>query len=1169
MLPIKGSAVVFGAPTDALNLTVRKVLREKDFSGSLLVLDYSGRGAMVIGDGKRIGLMDRPVIWYDLADRRRPVALFQLRHSEYVRSIVLRTLHVACSAAEVRISDSTLFWAAEAAQNLSESGSIGLISLLKSFSSPEIRRRFMESQNEPADFALLIGLIKWLLRYPSVFNISEGPNRSELRKWIFKPSVVWIEAQREHFEWREHRLVVALAEAAVEDALRWGMKEREADTLPPAAVLHLYPSAESGSQVPQWIAETSKIARHIVLVRFHPDQPIDSLSLSWIRAASTMWVNALIRPMDQSSHSNWLHPRDIERINSLKPGQVWVKSNEHSQSLVVNVGSQNSEINLASRLRISSSKNRKEQRIHQIDSITPSVHRDGGETFGLYQMLCDKEALRMGWLKVHSGGTKDSHGVDNVTLSKFSQDLEKELSDLSFELRIKKYKCRPLRRVFLQKPDGGKRGIGIACIRDRVVMSACLLILEPIFEPTFSRYSFAFRPRRNAHQAIAMVRALIAAGSAWTVIADIKKCFDTVDHERLLYLLSRTIGDSDLLELMKHWLSAETFDFQGLLPTITGIVQGEPLSPLLANIYLSPLDRHFERLGFHFVRYADDIIILCSSEEEAKKALIEMEAFLKNSLYLSLKPSKTQYVPLREGFDFLGFTIKEEGIEISGKKIGSVQEILREYLKKLGRNEATIQTQLDSITKINALIRGFRNYFALPDEALIAQQLSFLDHQTDQMGEFHLSENLREDPAWLGRERFFLKKEVSRFEAEQEGISIRRGALAGYPGEESEPCLEPHEMGEDAIVTKSGTRISSEAYSGKEEAASDREEDNHTNLYWVLGDRLFVFAHGCYLTLSENDLLIRKAKREICRHPVNGIGLLFLQGFGMSVSVSLQLRLAELDIPVVFCPAVGQSIAVLNPATTSRSALRRRQILRREALDVVTTGLRVIAAKMTNQAAVLRYFSKYRKKIHPSIGRELTSSADDMRKMADTVLKLDPRNDAVRGTAIGFEGHCASTYWQNLSKILPLDLGFPGRVTKAAKDVVNQCLNYTYGILYGEVWRAVVKAGLDPYFGLIHESTRDQGSLVFDLIEEFRAPFVDRLVVAMLGRGFVPEIGKEGFLKTRTRRKLAISFSKKWAKEVIWRSKHLSPSEILERQARDLARLFSGEASYHPYRMRW
>ncbi|MCG6536009.1 MAG: hypothetical protein L7F78_15240, partial [Syntrophales bacterium LBB04] len=88
----------------------------------------------------------------------------------------------------------------------------------------------------------------------------------------------------------------------------------------------------------------------------------------------------------------------------------------------------------------------------------------------------------------------------------------------------------------------------------------------------------------------------------------------------LLYLLSRTIGDSDLLHLIKHWLSAETFDFQGLLPTITGIVQGEPLSPLLANIYLSPLDRHLERLGFHFARYADDIIILCASEEEAKKA---------------------------------------------------------------------------------------------------------------------------------------------------------------------------------------------------------------------------------------------------------------------------------------------------------------------------------------------------------------------------------------------------------------------------------------------------------------------------------------------------------------------------------------------------------------------
>lgn len=171
--------------------------------------------------------------------------------------------------------------------------------------------------------------------------------------------------------------------------------------------------------------------------------------------------------------------------------------------------------------------------------------------------------------------------------------------------------------------------------------------------------------------------------------------------------------------------------------------------------------------------------------------------------------------------------------------------------------------------------------------------------------------------------------------------------------------------------------------------------------------------------------------------------------------------------------------------------------------------------------------------------------------------------------AVGFEGHAAASYWRQLIGILPAKLGFSGRVTKTGKDKVNQCLNYVYGILYGEVWRAVVKAGLDPYFGVVHSSVRDQGSLVFDLIEEFRVHFADRTVIGILGRGFQPELNKQGFLKTKTRRRLAVSFSKRWFKNVDWRSHSLSPAGILEKQTDSLAKLFQHEGGYHAYRMRW
>jgi CRISPR-associated protein Cas1 len=244
-------------------------------------------------------------------------------------------------------------------------------------------------------------------------------------------------------------------------------------------------------------------------------------------------------------------------------------------------------------------------------------------------------------------------------------------------------------------------------------------------------------------------------------------------------------------------------------------------------------------------------------------------------------------------------------------------------------------------------------------------------------------------------------------------------------------------------------------------------------------------------------------------------------------------------------------------------------VLRRDDADVVNVGLKMVAVKMGNQAAVLLYFAKYRKKTNPELGRHLTRAADDIRALAAEVLAIDPALPTVRAKAMGLEGHAASLYWRQIRALTPEELGFCRRATRGAKDPVNQCLNYVYGMLYGEVWRAVLKAGLDPYFGVMHGSKRDQGSLVFDLIEEFRAPFADRLVVGMLGRGFQPAIGDQGVLKTRTRRQLALCFSKNWSKKIRWRSRKLEPAAILAHQAQSFAKLYKREGDYHPFKMRW
>jgi len=296
---------------------------------------------------------------------------------------------------------------------------------------------------------------------------------------------------------------------------------------------------------------------------------------------------------------------------------------------------------------------------------------------------------------------------------------------------------------------------------------------------------------------------------------------------------------------------------------------------------------------------------------------------------------------------------------------------------------------------------------------------------------------------------------------------------------------------------------------------------------------------------------------------------LYLQGAAMNISVPLQIRLAEKGVPVVYAPPFGKPAAVLAPVISEKANLRRQQVLRRDDPDVARTGLQMLAAKIGNQAGVISYFAKYRRKVDAAQGRRMMEVAAELRVHAARVAELTPGGTEMRAVAMGLEGRAAALYWKELAFLIPAALDFPGRVTIHAQDLFNQCLNYVYGILYGEVWRAVSRCGLDPYFGIMHGSQRDGGSLVFDLIEEFRAPFADRFVVALMGRGFLPEQDTENLLKFRCRKTLVTGFLKQWTNAPVRRCGIKSPSRLLDEQAMALTKLFEGKGSYRPFKMKW
>ena len=338
----------------------------------------------------------------------------------------------------------------------------------------------------------------------------------------------------------------------------------------------------------------------------------------------------------------------------------------------------------------------------------------------LYDRLVRPDVLWRAWCEVRTNG--GSAGVDGIGI----EDVEREgvegfLDGLAKDLKEKVYRPKPVLRVYIPKPDGQKRPLGIPTVRDRVVQQACRLVVEPVFEASFRDCSFGFRPRRNAGQAVGAVKAALVTGW-WVVDADIKSFFDSIDHDQLLRHVQRRVSDRRILKLIRQWLGAGVVEEGKWQPTSQGTPQGGVISPLLANIYLHVLDslwqhRH-EGVG-RLYRYADDFVVVCRRKEEAVEARRIIGGILER-LKLSLHPDKTRIVSMKEeGFDFLGFHFRKKPSKRTGrlapyawpgaKAMRSVRAKIREQTER-----RRLRMELPKLVEgLNRVIRGWRNYFRI------------------------------------------------------------------------------------------------------------------------------------------------------------------------------------------------------------------------------------------------------------------------------------------------------------------------------------------------------------------------------------------------------------------------------------------------------------------------
>ena len=330
----------------------------------------------------------------------------------------------------------------------------------------------------------------------------------------------------------------------------------------------------------------------------------------------------------------------------------------------------------------------------------------GGRWFSLIDKVSAPGTLALAWQKVRAN--KGAAGVDGQSIERFEVRAEQYLTELSEALRNGSYRPQGIRRAEIPKGDGWTRPLGIPTVKDRIVQTAIKLVIEPIFEVMFLPSSYGFRPGRGARQALREVDRLLREGYCFAVDADLASYFDSIPHDRLKDLVETRISDGRVLALIGSFLEQDIFEGMRSWTPACGTPQGAVISPLLANIYLHPLDALMAEKGHRMVRYADDFVVLCRSPEEAEQALVEIRHWV-GANGLALHPEKTHAGDCRipgQGFEFLGYRFDAGQRWVRKKSLDRLKDKVREKTRRTrGDSLACI------IADLNPMLRGWFGYF--------------------------------------------------------------------------------------------------------------------------------------------------------------------------------------------------------------------------------------------------------------------------------------------------------------------------------------------------------------------------------------------------------------------------------------------------------------------------
>jgi CRISPR-associated protein Cas1 len=590
------------------------------------------------------------------------------------------------------------------------------------------------------------------------------------------------------------------------------------------------------------------------------------------------------------------------------------------------------------------------------------------------------DALLKGWEHVHEN--HGCAGVDGITVDRFSRNLDEELDSLRARVEAAEYRSLPLLPITIQKKPGSSatRTLLVPAVRDRVLQTTVGRYLGRAFEDEFLDCSFAYRPHRSVNSAIARIRYLHDHGYKFVAEADIDAFFDRIDHVLLRERLATHVRDAAILDLVEGWIECFAWDGHRVRRVTAGVPQGSPISPLLANFFLSDFDLALEEAGLKVIRYADDFLILARRRDEATAAL-EIARDRLNEIHLELKDSKTTVASFEQGFRFLGALFLGSDVWIPW-----------------GRHDRNRHVLAVPRPMPRSLVEKW-----MRPRAMTVMGQAFRDARHRPMNGGHASPDSEED-------------EMAFLYLTEQGSVLRK-----------------------------------------------------------IGDRLVV---------EKDDTILLDT-------PYHKLEAVLVFG-NVQITTQAMAELLDASIPVSLLSREGHLRGSLQPPLGKNVPLRLAQFeLHHDADRSLAIARRIIEAKIENASSVLASFGD-RKQASSQETKAAIVQLREAREKARAAATLDILD--------GVEGAAARLYFTVLMRRNKSEFSWRGRVKHPSTDPVNALLSFGYTLVTNELAAVAETIGLDSYLGCLHQLDYGRQSLALDLVEPFRAPLVDRLVLTVLNR---------------------------------------------------------------------